>query len=505
MACVKIPDIGTESGAACTIEATVVTGLEFLAASECEQKLGATVLTSRGRIVFQVPFQDVSKVLTLKAIDNAFLIIFHNNNVEFPDDKDECLNNLSNIIPECHWEKGLKIVKELKNGILEEQELKFRVTCNRACGPLPGGKHAFNSPDVARFLGGIVHDKFNWKADMTKFDVEVVVNIVQSQVYVCFALTNESLHKRNIVDFGFTTLRSTIAYNLLQLADIKDGDVVCDPMCGSGAIPIEGALGWPKNMFLCGDFHQVPVTKTTNNKAHIENQNSKNLGLDIFRWDIAHLPLKSNSVDVFITDMPFGKRSGSKAINIELYPKILSEMGRVSNKDMGRAVLLTQDRKTMVRSLQKVFNLWKLVRVFPINLGGLSAGVYYLHRKTCEVALASGQLFRDIDPKQVPIMLNNEAFVRAQHRCIVASDAQAVTFCDRIGKRLRAHLGPAIQKADCPSSCTQKEKETIVMVISTIKRKYPDIWSDVIGHEGVTPEQITKLDSWIASVEGGAK
>ncbi len=46
--------------------------------------------------------------------------------------------------------------------------LKFRVTCNRA-----GDKHCFTSNDAARDFGGAVQEFFQWKADMTKFDVEV--------------------------------------------------------------------------------------------------------------------------------------------------------------------------------------------------------------------------------------------------------------------------------------------------------------------------------------------
>lgn len=46
--------------------------------------------------------------------------------------------------------------------------LKFRVTCNRA-----GDKHSFTSNDAARDFGGAVQEHFLWKADMTKFDVEV--------------------------------------------------------------------------------------------------------------------------------------------------------------------------------------------------------------------------------------------------------------------------------------------------------------------------------------------
>ncbi|KAG8430299.1 hypothetical protein GDO86_018031, partial [Hymenochirus boettgeri] len=46
--------------------------------------------------------------------------------------------------------------------------MKFRVTCNRV-----GDKHSFTSNEAAREFGGAVQELFQWKADMTNFDVEV--------------------------------------------------------------------------------------------------------------------------------------------------------------------------------------------------------------------------------------------------------------------------------------------------------------------------------------------
>lgn len=50
----------------------------------------------------------------------------------------------------------------------EAKLIKFRVTCNRA-----GDKHSFSSNEAARDFGGAVQEFFQWKADMTKFDIEV--------------------------------------------------------------------------------------------------------------------------------------------------------------------------------------------------------------------------------------------------------------------------------------------------------------------------------------------
>ena len=62
------------------------------------------------------------------------------------------------------------------------------------------------------------------------------------QVYYGITLTKESLFKRTIKHFGPTTLRATICSALLKLADIQPGDIVVDPMCGGGSIPLEGKL-----------------------------------------------------------------------------------------------------------------------------------------------------------------------------------------------------------------------------------------------------------------------
>ena len=52
------------------------------------------------------------------------------------------------------------------------------------------------------------------------------------------------------------------------------GDVLCDPLCGSGAIPIECAVEWPSSFNICGDnFHSAPP-RTLDNVTYVNNQRS---------------------------------------------------------------------------------------------------------------------------------------------------------------------------------------------------------------------------------------
>lgn len=87
----------------------------------------------------------------------------------------------------------------------------YRATCNRS-----GTKHCFQSPQAAAHFGGEINNYFGWNVDLENFDIEVVLNIEDDNVRVCVALTKESLHRRDISNFGPTTLRPTIAYGMLR-------------------------------------------------------------------------------------------------------------------------------------------------------------------------------------------------------------------------------------------------------------------------------------------------
>uniref|UniRef100_A0A8C8RLH5 THUMP domain containing 3 n=1 Tax=Pelusios castaneus TaxID=367368 RepID=A0A8C8RLH5_9SAUR len=271
---------------------------------------------------------------------------------------------------------------DCRKGEAEDQKLKFRVTCNRA-----GDKHSFSSNDAARDFGGAVQEYFQWKADMTNFDVEVLLNIHNNEVVVGIALTEESLHRRNITHFGPTTLRSTLAYGMLRLCDPQPTDIIIDPMSGTGAIPIEGATEWPNCYHIAGDNNPQAVKRAANNICSLLKKNqSKDSGtswgipIDTIQWDICNLPLRPSSVDVVVTDMPFGKRIGSKKKNWELYPACLMELSRICRPGTGRAVLLTQDKKCFVKALSKMGHLWRKVHTVWVNVGGLHAAVYLLKR-----------------------------------------------------------------------------------------------------------------------------
>ncbi|XP_013864492.1 tRNA (guanine(6)-N(2))-methyltransferase THUMP3 [Austrofundulus limnaeus] len=440
-----------------TIGATVPTGFEHTAAEEVKEKIGvdARISKDRGRIYFPITTDKLFQVHLLRSVDNLFVVVDEYDHYQFKESKEETLMELQQLASELPWNNALKVwelnrtlkkkkghrkggnvmkakansdVSNVVAADTEQQTLtqetspaegdtkpedapdsescqqgseaalpeaklvKFRVTCNRA-----GDKHSFSSNEAARDFGGAVQEFFQWKADMTKFDIEVLLNIQNNEVVVGIALTEESLHRRNISHFGPTTLRSTLCYGMLRLCKLQESDVVIDPMCGTGAIPLEGAIEFNSSFYIAGDNHDMAVNRTVNNICHIQKRraakgSTPGLPIDTVQWDICNLPIRTGSVDVGVTDMPFGKRIGSRKKNWDLYPSCLREMARVCRPGTGRAVILTQDKKCFAKTISRMGGLWRLMLTVWVNVGGLHAGVYLLKR----TAAVFGQTPEDV-------------------------------------------------------------------------------------------------------------
>ncbi|XP_066591678.1 tRNA (guanine(6)-N2)-methyltransferase THUMP3-like [Prorops nasuta] len=397
------------------VAASVDTGFEWQAIDECTEKLGKNleIVKTRGRIYFIITYDLFYKVCELRSIDNIFIIanIYH---LDFEANKQSDLELiLKNVRNDVLINKSLFIWKritgfpgkihpsreeyevahetkllenltieptgEKKKGRIrgtipheasETCVLKFRVTCERT------GEHSFDSNDAARIVGGELQNKYLWVADMTKYHLEIVCKIIQDKFIINFRVTPISMHHRNIVAFGPTTLRATICYNLLRLVKPVKGDIVIDPMCGGGSIPIEGAAAYPYKYVLCGDYHDLAVQRAKTNINAMPDKKK----IDLLQLNVNELPFRDSCIDIIVADMPFGKRSGHKVDNRILYKNFLQEAARVIRQSTGRLSLLTHDRRSFNQAIKTVKYYFHIKNILAVTIGGLSAAVYVLIR-----------------------------------------------------------------------------------------------------------------------------
>ena len=153
--------------------------------------------------------------------------------------------------------------------------------------------------------------------------------------------------------------------------------------CVIFAFQLEGALGFTSTFHIGGELVDKSVKSCRVNLDGVLVKNDLRIApaMDVIQWDVVKAGcLRDNSVDVVISDLPFGRRSGSKLDNRKLYPDTLLSLARLVRPNTGRAVLLTQDKTSMFQILPKVAKFWTKSRIISTNIGGLTALVFLLTR-----------------------------------------------------------------------------------------------------------------------------
>ncbi|XP_063117897.1 THUMP domain-containing protein 2 isoform X2 [Rattus norvegicus] len=121
----------------------------------------------------------------------------------------------------------------------------------------------------------------------------------------------------------------------LRKPDLEAGALVLDPMCGLGTILVEAAEEWPDVFYVGADVSDSQLLGACDNlkAAGLAHR------IELLKGSVADLPLPAQSVDVIISDIPFGKKFKlGKDIK-----SILQEMERVLHVDGVMILLLSED------------------------------------------------------------------------------------------------------------------------------------------------------------------
>ncbi|MDR9402998.1 MAG: THUMP domain-containing protein, partial [Halothece sp. Uz-M2-17] len=136
----------------------------------------------------------------------------------------------------------------------------FRVTTERK------GNHEFRALDVQRIAGSALFQHYGKKVSLDQPEVNVRVDIYDRLCLVSVQKTEEALDQRqNKVWRPRITLKTTMAYAMLQLCELKGTERLLDPFCGSGTILIEAATLFPHLSIYGSDRREEAVTGVKKN------------------------------------------------------------------------------------------------------------------------------------------------------------------------------------------------------------------------------------------------
>lgn len=245
----------------------------------------------------------------------------------------------------------------------------FRVTCSRY------GHHEFKSIEVERFVGEYFYENFHIPVDLRNPDKELFVKIVGNTAYLMLKHNKKPLEKRNYRVFLHPTAADPIlAYGMFRLAEIKEGEIVVDPMCGSGTILIESALEFPKAKYFGIDISEKFLEGA--------KQNAKVAGVDhlikFIHGDCRNLESYFEKIDKIITNPPYGVKMGNEKSVKGLYYKFLESAGKVVREN-GR-IVLTVLRGNMFRMAIFRTKFFKIVEERIVKYGGLFTHLFVLEK-----------------------------------------------------------------------------------------------------------------------------
>lgn len=269
--------------------------------------------------------------------------------------------------------KGLEMIyKKIKE--IEIKDLKkaksFRVTSERI------GSHEFTSLQIQKFAGQALFEKYNKKVDLKNFDVNVICDVIGRKCFIGLQLTKESLHKRFEKVFNHpAAIKAPLAYAMLRLAELKESEILLDPFCGGGTIPIEAAQTFRKIKIFASDINENFLEGAKKNAKAAKVENLINFKIA----DARNLDKFYNfEIDKIVTNPPYGVRIAKEKNLKSLLSKFLESASRILSEN-GNIVIINL-RAGLFRNIVLRTKKFNILHERVVESGGLYPHIFVLEK-----------------------------------------------------------------------------------------------------------------------------
>jgi len=314
--------------------ALTVPGVEGLASLELK-RAGATPLETLGRfdkreslIRFTVP--DAASLLGLGLAEDLFLVLL---DAPTPPIR-TAPKKLAGLLEREALDRAMLVHHSMRP---KERGRSFKVVARMA------GQQPFLREDVEMAFGRAVAGLLpHWVGTREEAALEVWAHVIGERTIVGLRLTGDEFGQRTYKRAHLpASLKPTVARALVALSEPRYEDVFLDPMCGAGTILGERVAWGRVKLILGGDVDNAAVDASRDNVRR---------GASLLQWDATRLPIAGASVDVVVTNPPYGRQHDAEAGLDRLYARSTREIARVLRPG-GRCVILTGEADVLKRAL----------------------------------------------------------------------------------------------------------------------------------------------------------
>ncbi|MEE4195044.1 MAG: methyltransferase domain-containing protein [Anaerolineae bacterium] len=324
-------------------------GLEAVSAQEITALAGCRVQHSEYRRVrFSCAAEHLPDLFQLRTVDDVF---FH-------------LADWNGIY---HTRVALTRINQLSQALRIHPLLSYYANFGRTIPASPVfsvtanfvGRRKYSTEEIKQAVASGVQEYYRWAYSERFDDSDLNLRLFLEHEFAVMGLrlSPTPLHRRPYKQEHLPgSLKPTVAAALAVLGEVKSGQTVLDPFCGAGTILTEAAgLG---ASIIGGDMDPAAV------QASRTNLQAAGVTGEIHQWDAQELPLEDDSVDVILSNPPWGGQVQAGNLNT-LYTNACAEMRRVL-KPGGRIVLLTESDF----SKKKYFGEWNPAVQFEVSVFG---------------------------------------------------------------------------------------------------------------------------------------
>ncbi len=187
-----------------------------------------------------------------------------------------------------------------------------------------------------------------------------------------FAFCGQLISKREFTEKNLNKgeLRPELAYLMCCFAELKENDVIAEPFCGYGSIPIQLVKKFRFLHLFVSDIDEEKITVLKEKKQFKQNDFVSVEVQDAFSLK----QIKDNSVDVIISDPPWGYFEDVGDISL-FYDKMFCSFKRILKND-GKMIILSARKDELEYAAEK--NNYKIIEKVDTLVNGKKACVYMI-------------------------------------------------------------------------------------------------------------------------------